>query len=62
VPGRGSRIFLGVITALAGAILLIDPFSTIFALAVMAGIWLLILGVIEIGHAHSLRSQTKRLA
>ncbi|MDH6140245.1 MULTISPECIES: HdeD family acid-resistance protein [Kitasatospora] len=61
-PGRGWQIFLGVITAVAGAILLIDPFRSILALAVMAGIWLLALGVIEIGHAIALRSQAKRLA
>ncbi|MCC9306588.1 DUF308 domain-containing protein [Kitasatospora sp. RB6PN24] len=61
-PGRGWYTFLGVITALAGTILLVDPFSSILALAVMAGIWLLVIGLIEIGHAVSLRSQAKRLA
>ncbi|GAA1936380.1 HdeD family acid-resistance protein [Kitasatospora viridis] len=61
-PGRGWQVFLGVITALAGVILLVDPFSSIYALAVMAGIWLLLIGVVEIGHAISLRSRTRHLA
>jgi uncharacterized membrane protein HdeD (DUF308 family) len=47
--------------AIGGAILLIDPFSSILALAVMAGIWLLLLGLMEIGHAIALRSRARHL-
>jgi uncharacterized membrane protein HdeD (DUF308 family) len=61
VPGRGWQITLGVIMAIGGAILLIDPFSSILALAVMAGIWLLLLGLMEIGHAIALRSRARHL-
>ncbi|MFE9423607.1 HdeD family acid-resistance protein [Kitasatospora sp. NPDC006697] len=60
-PGRGWQVFLGIVTALAGTILLVDPFSSIFALAVMAGIWLVLIGVVEIAHAITLRSRAKRL-
>jgi uncharacterized membrane protein HdeD (DUF308 family) len=62
VAGRGWQAFLGVIMALAGVILLVDPFSSLLALAVMAGIWLVILGVMEIVHAFSLRSRAKHHA
>ncbi|WP_035844792.1 HdeD family acid-resistance protein [Kitasatospora azatica] len=61
-PGRGWLIFLGVVTAVAGVILLVDPFNSIFALAVMAGIWLVLIGLVEIGHAIALRSRAKQLA
>ncbi|PYC87418.1 hypothetical protein C7C46_04885 [Streptomyces tateyamensis] len=61
-PGRGWQIALGLITAIAGVILLVDPFGSILALTVMAGIWLVLIGLVELGHAVSLRSEAKRLA
>ncbi|MFE0462762.1 HdeD family acid-resistance protein [Kitasatospora sp. NPDC058965] len=60
-PGRGWQIALGLIAAIAGVILLVDPFNSILALTVMAGIWLVLIGLVEIGHAISLRSRAKHL-
>ncbi|MGO4749243.1 HdeD family acid-resistance protein [Streptomyces sp. 2MCAF27] len=57
LPARGWQIFLGVISMLAGIILIVAPFGSITALAVVAGIWLLALGVIEVFHGVQLRVQ-----
>jgi uncharacterized membrane protein HdeD (DUF308 family) len=59
--GRGWGAFLGIVTAVAGIILITDPFRSIAALTLMAGIWLIVIGCVEIGHAVSLRSQARRL-
>lgn len=55
MPARGWQIFLGVISMLGGIILIVAPFGSITALAVVAGIWLLALGVLEIFHGVQLR-------
>ncbi|HEU5331916.1 MAG TPA: DUF308 domain-containing protein [Actinocrinis sp.] len=55
VPGRGLAVFFSVIMALAGVVLIVDPIASLATLAVLAGIWLVILGAMEIGHAVVLR-------
>ena len=58
-PGRGWTLFFSIITALAGIVLITDPVGSVAALAVLAGIWLVILGAMEVGHAFALRSRTR---
>ena len=48
LPGRGWHIFLGVVTAIAGVVVVVWPFRSITVLAVVAGIWLVIIGVSQI--------------
>ncbi|MEU9793748.1 HdeD family acid-resistance protein [Streptomyces sparsogenes] len=55
LPARGWQIFLGIISILAGIILIVAPFGSIAALTAVAGIWLLALGVIEVIHGIQLR-------
>ncbi|MCL7378245.1 HdeD family acid-resistance protein [Streptomyces sp. 35G-GA-8] len=55
LPARGWQLFLGVITCLAGVVLIVSPFGSLAALALVAGIWLIILGVVEVVHALQLR-------
>jgi uncharacterized membrane protein HdeD (DUF308 family) len=45
MPYRGWQIFGGILLAIAGAIVIVSPFASIFALAVVAGIWLIVLGI-----------------
>jgi uncharacterized membrane protein HdeD (DUF308 family) len=59
MPGRGWTLFFGVITAIAGIVLISDPIGTLAALAWLGGIWLVLLGVIEVGHAFALRSRAR---
>ncbi|MET8010097.1 HdeD family acid-resistance protein [Streptomyces sp. NPDC005271] len=56
-PARGWQLALGVLTALAGILLIILPFGSITALAIAAGVWLIALGVIEVIHAVQLRAE-----
>lgn len=59
LPGRGWEIFIGVITLLAGFVVLGSPFTSMWALALVVGIWLIIIGVAEIITALSIRSTSK---
>ncbi|WP_055555688.1 HdeD family acid-resistance protein [Streptomyces sp. NBRC 110028] len=57
IPARGWQIFLGVITALAGIVLIVSPFGSIAALTLVTGVWLLVLGIIEVIHGIQLRAR-----
>ena len=48
IPGRGWFVFGGIIAVLAGVVVLAWPFSSIVALALVTGIWLVIIGVARI--------------
>ncbi|MEU1945395.1 HdeD family acid-resistance protein [Streptomyces sp. NPDC059474] len=56
MPARGWHLFFGALTILGGIILIVAPFGSITALTVVAGIWLLALGIIEIMHGIQLRT------
>ena len=47
-PGRGWQIFMGVVTLIAGIIVMSYPISSLATLTLVVGIWLIILGVMEI--------------
>jgi uncharacterized membrane protein HdeD (DUF308 family) len=55
VPYRGWQIFGGVLLAIAGIVVIVSPLASIAALAVLAGIWLLVLGIWQIVEAFVLR-------
>src|SRR6266702_2179764 len=56
MPERGWTAFMGVLSILAGIIVLAYPGLTLVTLAVILGIWLLIFGVMEIALSWRLRS------
>jgi uncharacterized membrane protein HdeD (DUF308 family) len=62
LPARGWQLFLGIITALAGVVLIVSPFGSIAALTLVTGIWLIVLGVVEVIHGVQLRIRAGRLA
>lgn len=57
--GRGWTIFFGVLLLLGGVVLVAAPINSIAALTLLAGWWLLVMGVIEIVHAFGVRSAAK---
>ncbi|MFD0331574.1 HdeD family acid-resistance protein [Streptacidiphilus monticola] len=61
MPARGWQIFLGVLNAVAGIIVLSWPVGSLAALTLFAGCWLLVIGIFEIATAIQLRSHAKRL-
>lgn len=62
MPSRGWVIFLSVLTILAGIVTIVSPFASIFALTVLTGIWLIVIGATEIGHGLDLRRHLRPAA
>jgi uncharacterized membrane protein HdeD (DUF308 family) len=48
MPARGWQIFLGIVTFLGGIVLIVLPFGSIAVLTVVAGAWLVAVGIVEI--------------
>ncbi|MBF6353959.1 HdeD family acid-resistance protein [Nocardia higoensis] len=61
LPGRGWQGFFGVLTVVAGVVLVIWPVTSIATLTLVAGIWLIVLGVMEIITAIGVRRDARRL-
>lgn len=61
VPYRGWQIAGGIILAIGGIVIILAPLDSIFALAVLGGIWLVIIGGWQIVEAFILRSQAREL-
>jgi uncharacterized membrane protein HdeD (DUF308 family) len=55
LPGRAWYIIAGIISVLAGLVVLAWPFDSIAVLTLAAGIWLVIIGVTQIIHAFQTR-------
>ena len=62
LPGRWWSLFLGVISLLAGIVVIASPFESIDVLTVVVGIWLVVIGVFEIVTSFGVRSASKRLS
>jgi uncharacterized membrane protein HdeD (DUF308 family) len=61
LPGRGWNAFVGIISLIAGVVVLASPFDSIGTLALVVGIWLIVIGVMEIVAAVAIRRATTRL-
>jgi uncharacterized membrane protein HdeD (DUF308 family) len=62
LPGRGWEIFIGVISLVAGVVMLASPFESIATLTLVVGIWLVVIGVFEAASAFGIRKAGKDLA
>src|SRR5271165_5608753 len=66
LPERGWHIFLGVITWIAGLVVLAWPFDSIVVLALVTGIMLVLIGITQVlssfGTRHDLRTAEKRVS
>ncbi|HTR94253.1 MAG TPA: HdeD family acid-resistance protein [Trebonia sp.] len=60
--GAGWLIFFGVISLIAGIVVVSAPVSSVTALAVLVGIWFIVMGVMEIVGAFALRSAERSVA
>ncbi|MDF3302264.1 HdeD family acid-resistance protein [Streptomyces tropicalis] len=58
VPARGWQILLGVLSFLAGVVLVVAPVPSVAVLTVLAGWWLVVVGVLEIVTAFRVRRHT----
>jgi len=61
LPGRGWEIFIGIMSLLAGMIMLGSPFSTIVILAIVVGVWFVVIGVFEIMSSFGIRKASQTL-
>jgi uncharacterized membrane protein HdeD (DUF308 family) len=56
MQGRGWTVFMGLLSVLAGVVVLAYPGISLATLAIVLGIWLLVLGAMEIALAFQIRS------
>jgi uncharacterized membrane protein HdeD (DUF308 family) len=61
LPGRGWSVFLGVITLIAGIVVLGSPLDSILTLAFVVGVWFVVIGVFEIVSAVGIRRAVNQL-
>jgi uncharacterized membrane protein HdeD (DUF308 family) len=61
MPARGWQIFLGIVSALAGIVLIVSPFRSVAVLTLVGGWWLVAMGVVEIVEAFMLRGGRRRM-
>jgi uncharacterized membrane protein HdeD (DUF308 family) len=62
LPGRAWEIFIGVISLIAGVVMLASPFDSIATLTLVVGIWLIVIGVFEVVSAFGIRKAGSGLA
>ena len=53
--GRGWWIFFGIVSLIAGIVVVADPISSVTVLAVLLGIWFIVMGLFEIVAAFIVR-------
>jgi uncharacterized membrane protein HdeD (DUF308 family) len=59
LPGRGWYVVLGIMSVIAGGVVLVWPFDSILVLTLVSGVSLVTLGVIRIVQAFQIRRDTK---
>jgi uncharacterized membrane protein HdeD (DUF308 family) len=59
LPGRGWYIVLGIVSVVGGCLVLAWPFSSIVALSIVSGVWLVLLGLVQIVQAFEIRKDAK---
>ena len=55
LPYRGWQIFGGIVLAIGGVVVIVSPVASVFALAVLCGIWLIITGIWQVIEAFAVR-------
>ncbi len=61
LPGRACEIFIGLISLLAGIVMLAWPFESLDTLTRVVGLWLIVIGVFEVVSAFGIRKASKGL-
>ncbi|MEU2778310.1 DUF308 domain-containing protein [Streptomyces sp. NPDC007162] len=56
LPARGWNVFIGLLGVLAGLTLLVWPGLSLLTLSFMAGLWLIMLGAMQLGLARRIRA------
>jgi uncharacterized membrane protein HdeD (DUF308 family) len=61
LPARGWYVVLGVLSVIAGVVVLVWPWDSIVALTLVTGVWLVVMGIIEIVQGFQMRNDSKTL-
>jgi len=61
LPGRGWQVLSGVIIVIGGGVLIISPIESIAILALVAGCWLIAIGIVDVISAFQVRHRLKAL-
>jgi uncharacterized membrane protein HdeD (DUF308 family) len=61
MPGRGWQALSGLIIVIGGAVMIISPLRSIAVLTLVAGWWLIVIGIMDIITAFQTRSRAKSL-
>jgi uncharacterized membrane protein HdeD (DUF308 family) len=59
MPGRGWDIVLGILSVVAGVVVLIWPFDSIDVLTLVTGVWLVISGLVKVVQSFQIRRDAK---
>lgn len=59
MPARGWQAFTGVVIVIGGAVLIVSPLDSIAILTLVAGCWLIAIGVMDVITAFQVRSRSK---
>ncbi|WP_327151137.1 HdeD family acid-resistance protein [Nocardia sp. NBC_01329] len=59
-PGRGWNIFFGIALLIGGGMLIVWPFNSVAVLTLVAGWWLIFMGIVEVVGALQVRSGAKK--
>ncbi len=59
LPARGWHIFLGILTVIAGVVVMSWPFDSVVVLAIVAGAWLVVIGITQIIWAFQARKDAR---
>ena len=59
VPGRGWQAFVGLVTVIGGGVLIISPIRSVPILTLVAGWWLIAIGIVEVINALQVRHRLK---
>lgn len=61
LPGRGWNIFSGVMSIVAGVVVLGWPMGSVVVLTVVVGAWLIVLGIVQVLSSIVVRRDTKKV-
>jgi uncharacterized membrane protein HdeD (DUF308 family) len=61
MPARGWQVFLGILTFVAGIVLIDSPFESVAVLTLVGGIWLVAVGVVEIMTAIRIKGRAQEV-
>jgi len=62
IPGRGWQVLSGLIIVVGGGVMIIYPLDSIGILTLVAGCWLIAIGIVDVITAFSVRHRAKNVA